>query len=130
MIFEYNSIKPGGASASFGNNIDTYAGGWAGHVYHAHNRIESAWMNDREMMTFDGSKGTYFGHAMPVAGHPRTLSLWAEDGGTGEHALCASVLSGTGSGQYSRIVGWEKVGTQHDDSNQVSVCAAFLARSA
>ena len=27
---------------------DTYAGGWAGHVWHAHNSFYSVWMNDRE----------------------------------------------------------------------------------
>ena len=26
VIFEYNEIKPGGASPSWGNNVDTYAG--------------------------------------------------------------------------------------------------------
>ena len=48
VIFEYNEIKPGGAAASWGDNVDTYAGGWAGHVWHAHNTFASVWMNDRE----------------------------------------------------------------------------------
>ena len=28
------------------------AGGWVGHVWHAHNSFASVWMNDREYMTF------------------------------------------------------------------------------
>ena len=28
--------------------------------------------------------------------------------GTGEHAACATVLDGTGSGQYRKVVGWAR----------------------
>lgn len=32
---------------NYGWPQDTYAGGWAGHVWHAHNSFYSVWMNDR-----------------------------------------------------------------------------------
>ena len=125
MIFEYNEIKPGGASASWGNNVDTYAvsltlnlnlnpnpncnqGGWAGHVFHAHNTFASVWMNDREYMTFDGSSGDYFGPALQQPGSA-ILTLNSANG-TGEHASCLNVLHGTGAGQYRSVVAWDKGG--------------------
>ena len=110
VIFEYNEIKPGGASPSWGNNIDTYAGGWAGHVWHAHNSFYSVWMNDREYMTFDGSQGVYFGPATMVAGSA-TVTL-SDSAGTGQHAACATVLDGAGAGQYRKIIGWTKGSNQ------------------
>ena len=78
MIFEYNEIKPGGASASWGNNVDTYAGGWAGHVWHAHNSFASVWMNDREYMTFDGSQVCHY--ATEQAGYhaPSPYKIYCE----------------------------------------------------
>ena len=79
VIFEHNTIEPGGAELSWGNNIDNYSGGYCQHVCewaaslslrrclrltrlwlpdHAHNTFKNVWAGDREVMTFDPGTGS------------------------------------------------------------------------
>ena len=54
----------------------------------------------------------YFG---PATQQGKTLTL-SNEGGTGEHAACVSVLDGSGSGQYRRIIGWQKGAPSHNQT--------------
>ena len=65
-------------------------------------------------MTFDGSQSDYFGPAMQTPGS--TVLTLSDEGGSGEHAACASVLDGAGSGQYRRVIGWSKGGAAHNQT--------------
>ena len=55
-------------------------------------------------MTFDGSQGVYFGPATMVAGSAKVVL--SNTAGSGEHAVCATVLDGPGAGQYRKIIDW------------------------
>ena len=75
VIFEHNVIKPGGASMTWGNNVDNYGAGFNQHIYHAKNVIEKVWAGDREMMTFDPVTGDYNGMLLSVDDDGVTLHL-------------------------------------------------------
>ena len=42
VIFEWNTVRPGGAEVSWGSNLDNYSPGYCQHVYHAHNHFQVA----------------------------------------------------------------------------------------
>ena len=94
VIFEHNTIRPGGAEMSWGNNIDNYSGGYCQHVYHAHNHFQNVWAGDREVMTFDPVMGDYFGGAT-CTGTTCTLSTTG-DGSANKGSMggMVSVLAG------------------------------------
>ena len=46
---------------SMGNNIASYGGGCAHHIYIGRNSISQVWGNDREAMTYDNAGNAYFG---------------------------------------------------------------------
>lgn len=105
VIFEHNTIRPGGAEMSWGNNIDNYSGGYCQHVYHAHNHFQNVWAGDREVMTFDPVMGDFFGGATCVG---TTCTLSATGVGSaneGSMGGMVSILAGTGAGQYRRMIG-------------------------
>ena len=112
VIFEWNTVRPGGVELSWGNNVDNYEQGYAQHVWHAHNSFQHVYAGDRELMTFDPVYGDYNGPAT-VAADGVTLSVSALGNGSisDVNALggMVSVLAGTGSGQSRRSVG--RVGT-------------------
>eukprot|EP00933_Yihiella_yeosuensis_P031758 TRINITY_DN25376_c0_g1_i1.p1 TRINITY_DN25376_c0_g1~~TRINITY_DN25376_c0_g1_i1.p1 ORF type:complete len:802 (-),score=122.38 TRINITY_DN25376_c0_g1_i1:24-2267(-) len=108
VIFEYNSIHPGGTFLNFGNNVDNYGDGYCQHIFHAHNVVEKVWGGDREMMTTDPINGDYFGHVNVQLGEDQRPLLHLINGtgqvGAGRVGGMVSVLHGTGAGQYRRIV--------------------------
>ena len=107
VIFEQNTIRPAGTSASMGNNIDNYSGRYCQHVYHARNDFQSVWANDREVMTFDAVFGSYMGPVLSSDAAGTTLALAAANGtsgGTGNLGGAVTVLAGAGAGQVRRVV--------------------------
>lgn len=108
VIFEHNTVRPAGTEMSWGNNIDNYSNGYCQHVFHAYNVFQHAYAGDRELMTFDPVNGEYFG-AVQASADGRGLALQKAPAGngsvdTGILGGMASVLDGTGAGQYRRIV--------------------------
>jgi hypothetical protein len=109
VIFEYNTIRPGGAEMTWGNNIDNYSPGYTQHVYHAHNSFQHCWAGDRELMTTDPVTGDYFGAVATAANDSSILNLVRPPYGNGSASTsnvggAVSVLDGSGAGQYRRIV--------------------------
>ena len=58
---------------SMGNNIATYGGGYAHHIYIGRNHISQIWGNDREAMTYDNAGNAYFGGISKVDGVNLTI---------------------------------------------------------
>ena len=67
LIFEGNTCI-GNSHMSMGNNIATYGGGYAHHIYIGRNHISQIWGNDREAMTYDNAGNAYFGGISKVDG--------------------------------------------------------------
>ena len=106
VIFEGNTIRPAGTSASMGNNIDNYSGRYCQHVYHARNSFQSVWANDREVMTFDAVSGTYMGPVVSADAKGTTFALQGANGTSSSADLggAVTVLAGAGAGQVRRVV--------------------------
>ena len=109
VIFEHNTIRPGGAFVSWGNNLDNYGDGYAQHVYSAYNSFQNVWQGDREIMTFDPVTGHYMGPVLAVdkAGTTLTLAPASANNGTASNSSLGgaiTVLAGAGAGQYRRII--------------------------
>jgi hypothetical protein len=95
---------------AMGNNIDSYGGGYAHHIYIGSNKISQVWGNDREVMTYDNAGNAYYGHIAKTDGTKLTIASGFDpkshsytnrvEGGA------MVVVSGTGAGQYKRIVSW------------------------
>ena len=107
VIFEWNTVRPGGAEVSWGSNLDNYSPGYCQHVYHAHNHFQHVYAGDREAMTTDPVTGDYFGGAL-VDSSSGGVELTLRDGiGAADPSNvggAVSVLDGTGAGQYRRVV--------------------------
>ena len=107
VIFEWNTVRPGGAEVSWGSNLDNYSPGYCQHVYHAHNHFQHVYAGDREAMTTDPVTGDYFGGAL-VDSSGGGVELTLRDGiGAADPSNvggAVSVLDGTGAGQYRRVV--------------------------
>ena len=107
VIFEWNTVRPGGAEVSWGSNLDNYSPGYCQHVYHAHNHFQHVYAGDREAMTTDPVTGDYFGGAL-VGSSGGGVELTLRDGiGAADPSNvggAVSVLDGTGAGQYRRVV--------------------------
>ena len=107
VIFEWNTVRPGGAEVSWGSNLDNYSPGYCQHVYHAHNHFQHVYAGDREAMTTDPVTGDYFGGVL-VDSSGGGVELTLRDGiGAADPSNvggAVSVLDGTGAGQYRRVV--------------------------
>jgi hypothetical protein len=66
VIFEENTCS-GISPMSGGNNVATYGGGYAQHVFWGANSVRNVWGNDREVMTFDNRGNQYFGAIASVS---------------------------------------------------------------
>jgi hypothetical protein len=66
ILFEGNTCI-GNNPMTMGNNIDTYGGGYAQHIYLGSNHIAQVWGNDREVMTYDNAGQSYFGPVVNVS---------------------------------------------------------------
>ena len=105
IIFEHNTVSPGGAGPTWGNNIDNYSEGYCQHIFHAHNSFSNVWAGDRESMTFDPVNAQFNGLVQKDDGS--TVTFAPGGSGTASDAIlggAAAVLAGTGAGQYRRIV--------------------------
>jgi len=94
-----------------GNNLDTYGGGFAQHVYLHANRIASVWGNDREVLTTDGdeSSGNFAAGAarlLSADGTNLTLSCYATHGSGNMRGGMVTIIAGGAAGQIRRIVGF------------------------
>jgi hypothetical protein len=105
IIFEGNSIS-GISPISGGQSLGTGPGGGrAHHVFHARNRIQFVWGNDREIVTFDDAGSAYLGTVAVVSEDGRVLTLAADARSSvsgewlGWDGAAVSVLNGTGAGQ-------------------------------
>ena len=101
IVFESNWMT-GVSLTAYGNNIDSYGGGFAQHVLLQNNTYEMVWGNDREITTYDNAGGCYLG---PIS----TFDGSSVSGvGTASGAECGGggilVLNGTGQGQLRRVV--------------------------
>ena len=72
LIFEANTCI-GNNPMSMGNNIASYGGGYAHHIYIGRNHISQVWGNDREAMTYDNAGNAYFGGVSNVDGTKLTI---------------------------------------------------------
>ena len=52
-----------------GNNVDSYGGGYAHHIYIGGNSIAQVWGNDREVMTYGTSHTARLPRSVPGAGN-------------------------------------------------------------
>eukprot|EP01052_Picozoa_sp_SAG31_P002890 SAG31_NODE_105_length_25008_cov_17.439399_3_plen_993_part_00 len=104
IIFENNTCR-GNSQMSMGNNIDTYGGGFAQHVYLSSNHISNVWGNDREVLTYDDAGQFAAGHADELSLLNVTLdcSTIIQNGNTRGGAV--AIIAGFGAGQIRRIVG-------------------------
>lgn len=90
-------------------------------LYEARNVIPFNYINDREVMTFDGGSGGYYGKVSAINGKRITLSKngqtfqWRADKWIGGGVF---IVDGKGTGQYRRIV--------QQTLDQVEVDAPFL----
>ena len=95
-------------------SLRTDGGGFAHHIYIGSNSIEQVWGNDREVMTYDNAGNAYFGPIASTSANGTQLTISnAMDpttyGYTDQIAGGAMVVvSGTGAGQYRRIVSWPR----------------------
>ena len=94
---------------TMGNNIDTYGGGFAQHVYLHANKIASVWGNDREVLTTDGdeSVGDFAaGKAQEISsdGTNITLDCYAKPGTGNARGGQVAIIAGGAAGQIRRIV--------------------------
>lgn len=108
IIFEDNTVE-GADLAAIGNDIATFWGNAATHIYFAHNQLRRMFGADREMMTLDAGGGAYRGGVTAAKGTrlelaadptfkdyaPRPHPNWA--------GAAAMIIAGKGVGQY-RIV--------------------------
>lgn len=95
------------------NNIDTYGGGYAQHIYLHANRIASVWGNDREVLTTDGNEqvGNFAAgraEAMSTDGTNITLDCNALPGTGNTRGGQIAIIAGGAAGQIRRIVGYYK----------------------
>ena len=109
IIFENNTIT-GISPIAGGQSIGTGPGGGrAHHIYHAKNRIQFVWGNDREIVTFDDAGSAYLGRVAAVSADGRTLTLTADARSSfsgewlGWDGAAVSVLNGTGAGTWRRV---------------------------
>eukprot|EP00911_Craspedida_sp_UC1_P001117 UC1_evm1s839 len=93
-----------------GQSLGTGPGGGRAHnVYHARNRMQFVWGNDREMVTFDDAGAAYLGRVASVSTDGLTLTLVddARSSISGEwrgwDGAAVSVLNGTGVGTWRRV---------------------------
>lgn len=109
LIIEDNTIT-GGSMHSTGCVFDQGVGNFSQNVYVGDNRFSHAYGYDREVFTFDGAGGAYFGTISESAG--TRLTLAGDPKGYGFHpnerdswvgsAVC--ILEGRGAGQWRRVV--------------------------
>jgi hypothetical protein len=114
IILEDNDII-GSDMMATGNNISTYGRSPAEYVYYARNRLANAYGQDRELMTFDGSGGLYFGAVAAATGKRLVLAhdplerSYATGGEPRPPApnswvgAAVCILDGRGAGQYRRV---------------------------
>jgi hypothetical protein len=118
-IVEDNAIN-GISLASAGNNIASYNGGYAHHIYMAGNSFAHIWGGDREVMTYDNAGGAYFGPLVSDGAKGTSSSITtlydriplnrsagknsANGGGWVVVGGAVIVLNGTGAGQIRRVV--------------------------
>ena len=111
LIFERNTCI-GNDAMAMGNNVDSYGGGYAHHIYIGSNDISQVWGNDREVMTYDNAGNAYYG---PIAStSPDGTKLTIAQGFDPKSQSYTDrveggalvVISGTGAGQYRRITSW------------------------
>ena len=84
---------------------------YASRMFYADNVHTSVYGNNREMMTFDGAGGAYYGTVAAVGGTSLTLSadpVYYPDNmpaGVKEDwtGAVVAIVSGTGAGQYRRV---------------------------
>jgi hypothetical protein len=110
IIFENNTVT-GISPIAGGQSLGTGPGGGrAHHVYHAKNKIQFVWGNDREIVTFDDAGSAYLGRIASVSADGTTLTLAsdARSSNSGEwlgwDGAAVSVLNGTGRGTWRRVV--------------------------
>lgn len=108
LIFEDNTVE-GADLAAIGNDIGTFWGNAATHIYFGHNQLRRMFGADRELMTLDAGGGAYRGGVAAAEGvrlelaadpvfkdyAPRPHTNWA--------GAAAMIIAGRGVGQY-RIV--------------------------
>ena len=109
IIFEGNEVT-GISPIAGGQSLGTGPGGGrAHHVYHASNRIQFVWGNDREIVTFDDAGSAYLGRVAAVSKDGLTLTLAADARSSysgewrGWDGAAVSVLNGTGAGTWRRV---------------------------
>ena len=100
LIFERNSVTGVCVSAS------TYWNNFSQDVYVADCAIRHVYGGDREIMTFDGAAGAYFGKAAKADGTHLTLASdpvyhdAAPVAHTDARGMAVFIMDGTGAGQY------------------------------
>eukprot|EP01043_Picozoa_sp_COSAG02_P060794 COSAG02_NODE_8022_length_2743_cov_3.322239_3_plen_359_part_00 len=110
VIFENNNVT-GISPISGGQSVGTGpGGGYDHHIYHARNRIQFVWGNDREIITYDDAGAAYLGAVHAVSADGRILTL-AEDARSsfssewgGWDGAAVTILNGTGAGTWRRVV--------------------------
>lgn len=109
IIFENNTIT-GISPIAGGQSMGTGPGGGRlHHIYHAKNKIQFVWGNDREIVTFDDAGSAYLGRVAAVSADGRTLTLAADARSSlsgewlGWDGAAVSVLNGTGAGTWRRV---------------------------
>lgn len=110
VTFENNTVI-GISPISGGQSVGTGpGGGYDHHIYHANNRIQFVWGNDREIVTYDDAGAAYLGAVHAVSADGCTLTL-AEDARSsfssewgGWDGAAVTILNGTGAGTWRRVV--------------------------
>ena len=112
IIYE-NNTATGNSILAQGNNIDTYGGGFAHHVYMGASSFAMVWGNDREVMTYDGddagsqNTGGYISPSVPPSADGTNLTVAVNDpacAGKPVSGGAALILGGKGAGQVRRII--------------------------
>ena len=122
IIFEHNIIQPAGTAPAWGNNIDNYARGYSQHLFFGYNQYRQVWTGDREILTLDPLYGSYTGGVVAASNVSRddknVPNITNATQGkillldmcshchidTGDLGGAATIIDGTGAGQYRRIV--------------------------
>ena len=104
-----------------------YARGYSQHLFFGHNDYRQVWAGDREILTLDPVFGSYTGSVLAVSNVSESkngslvitnatqgTTLITEDAcshchiDAGDLGGAATIIAGTGAGQYRRIVSVEK----------------------
>jgi hypothetical protein len=116
VIYENNECTGVGRMAG-GDNIASYAGGFAHHLFLGSNLYNQDWGNDREIMTYDDAGEAYNGRWLSLTHGGRLLTTPggnlsdSRNGGPKQNfamneGKAVVIGNGTGAGQYRRVVNW------------------------